>query len=51
MSKDKGKIRREALEELAGILMAISVISRRLSRTLLAMSVETGKGEENGKED
>ena len=39
-------------EDLAGILMAISVISRKLGRKLLELSVEAGKGgKADGKEE
>ena len=38
-------------EDLAGILMAISVVSRRLARKLLRVSLEAGKGGRDGNED
>lgn len=47
-----GTEKRRRYEDTAGVLMAISVISRKLSRTLLAFSLEAGKGgEADGKED
>lgn len=38
-------------EDAAGVLMAISVISRKLARKLLAISQEAGKGGSDGKEE
>ncbi len=39
-------------EDAAGVLMAISVISKRIARKLLEAAYEAGKGgTDNGKED
>ena len=43
-----GTDRQTRYEDLAGLLMAVSVITRKLARKLLALSQEAGKG---GKED
>ena len=45
-----GTDRRTRYEDLAGILMAISVISKKLARKLLALSQEAGKGGNDGAE-
>ena len=45
-----GTERRTRFEDLAGLLMAISVISRKLARKLLALSQETEKGGDDGTE-
>ena len=37
-------------EDAAGVLMAISIVTRKLARKLLAISQKKG-GEEDGKED
>jgi hypothetical protein len=39
-----GTEKRRRYEDTAGVLMAISVIARKLARTLLAISQEAGKG-------
>ena len=45
-----GTDRQARYEDLAGLLMAISVISKKLARKLLALSQETGKGGSDGTE-
>lgn len=45
----KRRYRQEALEELAGVLMAISVVSKRLSRKLLVISHVEAGGESHDK--
>lgn len=51
---DKNRIgtdRQTRYEDLAGLLMAVSVITRKLARKLLALSQEAGKGgKADGKE-
>lgn len=46
-----GTEKRRRCEDTAGVLMAISVISRKLARKLLAVSQEAGKGGNDGKEE
>ena len=47
-----GTDRQARYEDLAGLLMAISVISRKLARRLLVISHEAGKGgKADGKEN
>ena len=47
-----GTDKRRRCEDTAGGLMAISVISRKLARTMLAVSMEAGKGgKADGKEE
>lgn len=47
-----GTDKRRRCEDAAGVLMAISVISRKLARTMLAVSMEAGKGgKADGKEE
>ena len=45
-----GTDRQARYEDLAGLLMAISVISKKLARKLLALSQETVKGGSDGTE-
>jgi hypothetical protein len=47
-----GTDRQTRYEDLAGLLMAVSVITRKLARKLLALSQEAGKGgKADGKEE
>jgi len=47
-----GTDKRRRCEDAAGVLMAISVISRKLARRMLAVSMEAGKGgKADGKEE
>lgn len=47
-----GTEKRRRYEDTAGVLMAISVISRKLARKLLVISHEAGKGgKADGKEN
>ncbi len=45
-----GTDRQARYEDLAGVLMAISVISKKLARKLLALSQEAEKGESDGQD-